>query len=353
MDKISVIVPIYKVEKYLRQCLDSIVNQTYRNLEIILVDDGSPDNCGKICDEYARSDERIIVIHKENGGLSAARNDGIQRATGDWIAFVDSDDWCEPDYYEKLIAEAEGTDVDVVFAGGHILETNSGSRKVVRFTSTLLCQGENEIKTLLVKSISDDYGYPWDKLYRAEFLRANHLSFDIKCHAAEDAWFNFQVLHRARKVICCTVRGYHYRFVHTSITRGYSPEKPAAVYELLTKLHIYADENQLSKDVRQAIDGAAIGYIAMTLNCYYFHPANPKERFLINKELNEMVSQPLFHEAIYSRSNRYLSKRQQILKYALRLNRGGGTSRASRGQAEAGAVTHRFQGELSFSRVCR
>ena len=112
--KISVIIPVYNVEPYLRQCLDSVVNQTYKNLEIIIIDDGSPDNCGAICDEYAAKDKRIQVIHKENCGLSAARNDGLARATGEWIAFVDSDDWCELDLYEKAIACAEKTDPDIV-----------------------------------------------------------------------------------------------------------------------------------------------------------------------------------------------------------------------------------------------
>ena len=91
-DLISVIVPIYKVENYLKKCLDSIVNQTYKNLEIILIDDGSPDNCGKICDEYAKKDERIKVIHKENEGVSIARNAGLKIASGDYIAFVDVDE---------------------------------------------------------------------------------------------------------------------------------------------------------------------------------------------------------------------------------------------------------------------
>lgn len=102
MDKISVIVPIYNVEQYLRMCLDSIINQTYRNLEIILVDDGSPDNCGAICDEYAEKDGRIIVIHKENGGLSSARNAGLNICKGDYISFIDSDDFVSPYFLEVL-----------------------------------------------------------------------------------------------------------------------------------------------------------------------------------------------------------------------------------------------------------
>ena len=101
--QISVIVPVYKVEAYLPQCLDSIAGQTYRDLEIIVIDDGSPDNCGTICDEYAARDQRFRVIHKKNAGLSAAWNDGIRAATGEWISFVDSDDWIKPaDFIRRM-----------------------------------------------------------------------------------------------------------------------------------------------------------------------------------------------------------------------------------------------------------
>ena len=110
---ISVIVPIYKVEPYLRQCVDSIINQTYKNLEIILVDDGSPDGCPQICDDYAAKDTRVKVIHKENGGLSSARNAGLDIASGDYIAFVDSDDFLVETMYQDLLEVAESHDADV------------------------------------------------------------------------------------------------------------------------------------------------------------------------------------------------------------------------------------------------
>lgn len=101
-DLITIVIPVYKVEKYLKKCIESIINQTYKKLEIILIDDGSPDNCGKICNEYAKNDQRIKVIHKENGGLSSARNAGIDIATGDYITFVDSDDYITEDYVEYM-----------------------------------------------------------------------------------------------------------------------------------------------------------------------------------------------------------------------------------------------------------
>lgn len=112
--KISVIVPIYKVENYLYRCVDSIINQTYTNLEIILVDDGSPDNCPRICDEYAKKDSRIKVIHKKNGGLSDARNAGLDIATGEYIGFVDSDDYISLHFYQRLMNIMEASDSDIV-----------------------------------------------------------------------------------------------------------------------------------------------------------------------------------------------------------------------------------------------
>ena len=112
--KVSVIVPVYKVEKYLKKCIDSILNQTYRDLEVILVDDGSPDQCGTICDRYGREDSRVHVIHKENGGLSDARNTGVERASGEYILFVDSDDYIEPELVEKTVKAAEKTGCDLV-----------------------------------------------------------------------------------------------------------------------------------------------------------------------------------------------------------------------------------------------
>ena len=122
---LSVIIPIYNVEKYLRQCLDSVLQQTYTNLEIILVDDGSPDNCPQICDEYAARESRVKVIHKINGGVSSARNAGLDAATGEWIGFVDSDDWLLPDMYEKLYNAVKCENADLAICGYQYVDENN------------------------------------------------------------------------------------------------------------------------------------------------------------------------------------------------------------------------------------
>ena len=120
MKKISVIVPVYNVERYLKRCIESIINQTYKDLEIILVDDGSTDSSGNICDEYKKIDKRISVIHKKNGGLSDARNEGLKVVTGTYIAFVDSDDFLDLDMYEYMQKNIEKENADIVICGTKI-----------------------------------------------------------------------------------------------------------------------------------------------------------------------------------------------------------------------------------------
>ena len=164
---ISVIVPIYKVEQYLRQCVDSILNQTHSALEVILVDDGSPDGSGKICDEYAARDSRVRVIHKKNGGLSDARNAGIDIAQGDYIAFVDSDDWLEPDTYESMLAAMEKYQAKLVCAGRFDNSDETGACTVG------LCPEKEELLPavpLVRKIFHWDHmdAASWDKLYARE-----------------------------------------------------------------------------------------------------------------------------------------------------------------------------------------
>lgn len=161
---ISVIVPVYKVEPYLRKCVDSILAQTYENLEIILVDDGSPDSCGAICDEYASREARIRVIHKENGGLSSARNAGLEVARGEYIGFVDSDDWLEPQTYQWLLEMAVKEQLPMVCAGRYDCDSRTEGRKVG------LCPPKREVisgqeltKRIFLWDNVDSAA--WDKLY--------------------------------------------------------------------------------------------------------------------------------------------------------------------------------------------
>lgn len=167
---VSIIIPIYNVENYLRRCVDSVVNQTYRDLEIILVDDGSPDNCGKICDQYAAEDSRMIVVHKENGGLADARNAGIEVATGRYLYFLDSDDWIAENAIEVLMSSFErNDDVDIVMGSSVDVHEENGCLRETKYSVEL---GTSK-KINKVDAMKDNllYGWAaWNKLYRRELF---------------------------------------------------------------------------------------------------------------------------------------------------------------------------------------
>lgn len=176
-EKISVIIPVYKVEKELNRCVQSVVHQTYSNLEIILVDDGSPDNCPELCDEYAKQDDRIVVIHKKNGGLSDARNAGLRKATGEFILYVDSDDYLELDGCERLCsAMQDGVDV-VVGACKEMKESSISFQK----HSNLECDKVYTAREYVIASIraNEWYAPAWLNLYRKQFLIDHNLFYKV------------------------------------------------------------------------------------------------------------------------------------------------------------------------------
>lgn len=164
---VSVIVPIYKVEKYLEKCLDSIIKQTYKNTEIILVDDGSPDKCGEICDTYINKDNRIKVFHKKNGGLSDARNYGLKKSIGEYILFVDSDDSIEPKMIETLVNTLEKNKSDISMCGFKIIQ-NDTSKHNQWFDQDTVLSKEEALKLLLENRIITSHA--WNKLYKRNII---------------------------------------------------------------------------------------------------------------------------------------------------------------------------------------
>ncbi len=196
-DLISVIIPIYNVEQYLRQCLDSVINQTYKNLEIILVDDGSTDNSGKICDEYALKDARIKVIHKENGGVSSARNAGLDIAKGDYIGFVDSDDYIEKDMYEYLYSLNKNNNTLLSVCNFYIkknkkiIEAKPITNKTVLSANEMLeCSFKQlfSVNKLIARNLFYDLRFPKDIRYGEDmtvcmelFIRAKKISYGKQC----------------------------------------------------------------------------------------------------------------------------------------------------------------------------
>lgn len=211
MKKISIIVPVYKVEPYLRRCIESIINQTYKDLEIILVNDGSPDNCGDICDEYAQLDKRIRVIHKENGGLSDARNAGIDIAVGKYIGFVDSDDYIAEDMYEFLVNLMEKNNADISICGTYYVKDDKikKSRKV---SSEIRLNSETAIKEMLGELSFNTSA--WDKLYRRTLFDGIRYP---KGKLFEDLFTTYKLLDRANVIVYSSEPKYYYISTQGSI----------------------------------------------------------------------------------------------------------------------------------------
>lgn len=231
---ISVIVPIYKVEAYLPKCVESIRNQTHSNLEIILVDDGSPDGCGAICDAFSARDSRIRVIHKENGGLSDARNAGIEMAKGDYLAFVDSDDWLEPDAFDAMLALAKKYDAKMVCAGRYNEDGFTGRQ------SKGLCPEKEEFvpgKELVRRIFRWDHldSAAWDKLYARELFE--EIRYPVG-RVVEDVPTTYHLVLLAGGAAMLPKPVYHYVCREQSITNApvspktfHGPENAAFVYE--------------------------------------------------------------------------------------------------------------------------
>lgn len=221
---ISIVIPIYKVEKYLHKCIESIIAQTYKNIEIILVDDGSPDNCGKICDDYAARDARIRVIHKENGGLSSARNAGLDICRGGYISFIDSDDFVSPYFIEILYKGIVEYDADIsgIDSGVHFIDETEQEIQLAHNRDD--CQiapiePHEAIRRILYQSLPN--GAPW-RLYKREIFR--ELRFPLG-YLFEDAATTHRAFMLAKKMALIHARVYAYRVRPDSIVRMKFTEK--------------------------------------------------------------------------------------------------------------------------------
>ena len=250
---VSVIIPIYNVEKYLCQCVDSVLNQTYRELQIILVDDESPDGCGNICDEYKNKDSRIEVIHKKNGGLGMARNDGLKLAKGEYVIFLDSDDWIDTNHIAKLIEAAKDNDADLVIHGYRKC-TDEGN--VIEQTP-LIKTGvfENVINDILMPMIAADDKNPIDeifpvgacfKMFRLSVIRDNNIEFisEKKC-ISEDVIFNMDCIPLYKRAVVIDDYGYNYRTNPNSISQAYDPKRTGRMFVFYHEMY-----DRLECDIR-------------------------------------------------------------------------------------------------------
>lgn len=206
MPLLNIIIPIYNAESHLKKCIESLLRQTHTTWNAILIDDGSTDKSGEICDEYALKDCRIQVIHKTNGGVSSARNAGLDVATGDWVVFVDSDDWCEPDYLAAFFDIEDALTEDDIVLQSRKNEINGN------ITSTTVLKNaiyENIAEGVLENNLLT-FGAPYCKLYSNKLLQKYSIKFPENYSYGEDTTFFFKVLSHATRMITTDTRCYHY-----------------------------------------------------------------------------------------------------------------------------------------------
>ncbi len=213
MPKVSVIVPVYNAEKYLHRCIDSILAQTFTDFELILVDDGSADNSGKKCDDYAKKDSRIVVIHKENGGVSSARNKGIEVAQGEWISFVDSDDCITNDFLSLFCYDS-----DLFICG---VKTHEDYERIEAPIEKKIT-GNNEIGKWVLSNRKKLYiNTPWCKIFKKDIIINNHLYFDESLIRGEDTIFCYNYICYCKKIALCAQVCYHYFCIDYNIENKY------------------------------------------------------------------------------------------------------------------------------------
>lgn len=225
---ISVIVPIYNVDVYLAQCIESILDQTYSNLEIILVDDGSTDTCPVICDEYAARDNRVNVIHKENAGVSSARNTGLKKSTGQYIGFIDGDDFVESDMFEKMLERLVEESAPMCICTKYIIDGHYRSNSTINGTAI---SGTQALQQLIKMNFPTSL---WACLYSRCILENKYLCEDI--HFLEDLEFQFRILLNVKKVAICNNSWYHYRQREGSANHQQINEKVMTCLDIVPRL---------------------------------------------------------------------------------------------------------------------
>lgn len=278
---VSIIVPVYNAEKYLSECIDSILSQTYENIEIILIDDGSTDKSAQICDVYAAKDKRAAVVHKTNEGVSSARNDGLKAADGQLIMFVDSDDWIDPETCETAVSAMEESGADVVM-WTYISENNGNQSRKIIFGNDTVFEGadvKEKLHRRLLGLMGEELGHPeladslcpvWGKLYKKELILNNNISFVnlSEIGSYEDGLFNIEVFSQVEKAVYLNKCLYHYRKENTSsVTSAYRKDLFEKWQRLFDLMQEYIAENDLPSDYQAALNNRiALSIVGLGLN---------------------------------------------------------------------------------------
>ncbi len=327
---ISIIVPVYKIkEDYLRKCIESLIDQGRNDYRIILVDDGSPDNCGDICDEYAGKNHIISVIHQKNVGVSEARNNGIKATKTKWVTFVDADDWVETDYITTLyrLISGDASEADMIMFDYIREYLDFQAKEHLKVEEGFLDKKQLDIvhKAPFYKLVQDGKFNPytviglWDKVYRTEFLRRNNIWFIPEAKKGQDRLFNADVLNATDKIFYLNKTLYHYRCWGESRTNRYDPNIINFTLIEISELRNQMVKHGLTGIVEDYINCRTCTRLYSCMRLYYFNDLNPdgkKER--IEKVKNLVNSMP-YKESLKHVKLSLLSADEKIFVICLKL----------------------------------
>ena len=317
---ISIIVPVYNVEKYLDKCVQSLLNQTYKNIEIILVDDGSPDNCGKMCDEYAAKDSRVKVIHKENGGLVSARNAGFDATTGDWHMYVDSDDWIDLDSCEKLVAAINRhPDVNLIFFN-MIVELDSksikGKRKLQSDKPEVQYDRDGciELSRMALDHVAG-VASACLKLVNTNHARNNNLISNPKLRqGSEDAEYSLRAYYSCKKCLYINEYFYHYRYNPTSISKKIDEHNAQYLADCYTEIKKEIETFERSDEFKRTLFQDVLYAIVTAAVTTYFNPNNNEKYSLRVKKFKEIIHRnEIFRDALSLGSTAGMDKKRKFI----------------------------------------
>ena len=257
---VSIVIPVYNVEKYLDECIQSAINQTYKNIEVIIINDGSTDNCDEICKKYQNYD-KVIYISKKNEGVSVARNIGMEKAKGKWIMFVDGDDYMEDKMVEKAVDQIKKDKTDVVITPP-IMEYDEETRKCAIFKEEIVFDKKNMHileKNIICRQYGNNYdtdisaGGPWGKIYNLDFLRKHKLHFIKGLKRMQDVVFNLEVSGVATKISYRELYCYHYRINSSSVCIKYNQNIFATFLDVINHFYHYLKTNNKDSSFYQAL----------------------------------------------------------------------------------------------------
>lgn len=303
---ITVIVPVFNVEKYLEKCVNSIINQEYDRLQIILVDDGSTDNSGMLCDEFSKKDNRIEVIHKNNGGLSSARNCGLDHADGDYIAFVDSDDYLDKDMYLNLLNACVSYNCEIAVCGRYLeYEGSRNARTMFSLPTFRIMDSTEAIKCLLLGEVMDSAA--WDKLYHANLFDSIRYPNGV---IHEDLSITTRLLFECKKIVHIGISQYHYLQRQDSICRRSFSKKRFDMYDQALLNYEFVSQHlpQLKKEAEYFLTCNIMGVIGSAAS----------SKSLDSNDLNR-VWKLCFEYTKYAFGNGYCHKWKSFLRNIVKL----------------------------------